>query len=147
MTFNVQLTMVVQESMRLYPPSVVMAREAFADIKLGDLVVPKGLHIWSLIPALHRDPENWGADSNEFKPERFANGISEACKYPQTYIPFGSGTRLCVGQNFAMLELKIMLSLVLSRFSFSLSPNYIHSPVFKMLLIPKHGMRLLVKRV
>ncbi|KDO64199.1 hypothetical protein CISIN_1g022822mg [Citrus sinensis] len=141
------LTMVVQESMRLYPPSVVMAREAFADIKLGDFVVPKGLHIWSLIPALHRDPENWGADSNEFKPERFANGISEACKYPQTYIPFGTGTRLCVGQNFAMLELKIMLSLLLSRFSFSLSPNYIHSPVFKMLLIPKHGMRLLVKRV
>ncbi|KAH9673506.1 cytochrome P450 714A1 [Citrus sinensis] len=142
-----ELTMVVQESMRLYPPSVVMAREAFADIKLGDFVVPKGLHIWSLIPALHRDPENWGADSNEFKPERFANGISEACKYPQTYIPFGTGTRLCVGQNFAMLELKIMLSLLLSRFSFSLSPNYIHSPVFKMLLIPKHGMRLLVKRV
>ncbi|XP_031271574.1 cytochrome P450 714A1-like [Pistacia vera] len=141
------LTMVIQESLRLYAPSLVVAREAFADIKLGNLVVPKGIHIWNSIPALHRDPENWGSDANEFKPDRFAGGISEACKYPQAYVPFGYGSRLCVGQTFALIELKIILSILVSNFSFSLSPKYRHSPVYKMLLMPQHGMRLLVKKV
>ncbi|GLT57795.1 hypothetical protein SLA2020_307440 [Shorea laevis] len=141
------LTMVIQESMRLYGPAIIMAREAFADIKLVDLVVPKGIHIWNLIPVLHRDPEIWGVDAGEFKPERFANGITEACKYPQAYMPFGYGTRLCIGQTFAMLELKIILSLCLSRFSFAISPTYCHSPMYKMLLMPEHGMKLLVKKL
>uniref|UniRef100_A0A7N2M583 Cytochrome P450 714A1 n=1 Tax=Quercus lobata TaxID=97700 RepID=A0A7N2M583_QUELO len=76
-------------------------------------VLPKGVHIWSLIPAMHRDPENWGLDALEFKPERFAHGISKACKYPQAYIPFGYGSRLCPGQNFAMLQLKFNQSSIL----------------------------------
>lgn len=139
--------MVIQESLRLYGPSVVAAREVFADIKLGNLTVPKGLNIWSLVPALHRDPENWGIDSNEFKPDRFAGGISKACKWPQVYMPFGYGSRLCVGQTFALMELKILLSIFVANFSFSISPNYRHSPVYKMLLMPQHGMRLLVKKV
>ncbi|XP_030925579.1 cytochrome P450 714A1-like isoform X1 [Quercus lobata] len=142
-----ELTMVIQESIRLYGPAVVMSREAFADIKLGEFVVPKGVHMWFFIPALHRDPENWGLDALEFKPERFAQGISKACKYPQAYLPFGYGSRLCIGQTFAMLELKVVLSLILSKFSFSLSPEYRHSPVYKMLLTPQHGVRLLVTKL
>ncbi|WCJ27886.1 Cytochrome P450 714A1 [Euphorbia peplus] len=141
------MTMVIQESLRLYGPAVITSREVFSDIKLGDLTVPKGTNIWIPMISLHRDPENWGSDSNEFKPERFANGISEACKHPQAYIPFGLGTRLCVGQTFAMLELKILLSLILSNFTFSLSPDYCHSPVYRMLLKPKHGIKLLVKKL
>ena len=142
-----QLTMVIQESLRLYGPSVLTSREAFADMKLGEFAVPKGVHIWCLIPALHRDPENWGVDALEFKPERFAHGISKACKYPQAYMPFGFGSRLCLGQTFAMLQLKVVLPLILSNFSFSLSPDYRHSPVYKMLLTPEHGVRLLVTRL
>ena len=142
-----QLMMVIQESIRLYGPAVITAREAFSDIKLGGFVVPKGVHIWSLIPAMHRDPENWGLDALEFKPERFAHGISKACKYPQAYIPFGYGSRLCPGQNFAMLQLKVVLSLILSNFSFTLSPDYCHSPVYKMLLTPQHGVRLLITKL
>ncbi|KAH7554638.1 hypothetical protein JRO89_XS12G0251500 [Xanthoceras sorbifolium] len=141
------LSMVIQESLRLYAPPVMLVREAFEDIKLGDFQLPKGVHVWSFIPELHRDPDNWGPDVGEFKPERFAGGISEACKYPQAYVPFGYGTRMCIGQTFAMLELKIVLSLLLSRFSFSMSPNYRHSPVYKMFVMPQYGMRLIVKGV
>ncbi|KAL5738916.1 hypothetical protein ACOSQ2_028096 [Xanthoceras sorbifolium] len=141
------LSMVIQESLRLYAPPVMLVREAFEDIKLGDFQLPKGVHVWSFIPELHRDPDNWGPDVGEFKPERFAGGISEACKYPQAYVPFGYGTRMCIGQTFAMLELKIVLSLLLSRFSFSVSPNYRHSPVYKMFVMPQYGMRLIVKGV
>ncbi|KAK2652105.1 hypothetical protein Ddye_011961 [Dipteronia dyeriana] len=144
----------ILESLRLYAPSAVIAREAFADIKLGggdsngnNFVVPKGVHIWSFVPLLHRDSDNWGPDANEFNPDRFRGGISEACKHPQAYVPFGYGTRLCLGQSFAMLQLKLVLCLLLSRFSFSVSPNYRHSPVYKMLLMPQHGMRLLVEKV
>lgn len=142
-----QLTMVIQESLRLYGPGVIMAREALTNMKLGDLDVPEGIHIWTFIPALHRDPENWGSDADEFKPERFENGVSESCKYPQAYMPFGYGSRLCMGQTFAMLQLKIVLSLILPKFSFSLSPNYQHRPVYKILLLPQHGIKLLVRRV
>nr|XP_028957184.1 cytochrome P450 714A1-like [Malus domestica] len=141
------LTMVIQESLRFYAPSVLVSREALEKVRLGDLDVPKGVHIWTFIPTLHRDPENWGPDADEFKPERFANGVSEACKYPQAYMPFGYGSRLCIGQTFSMVQLKIVLSLTLSKFSFALSPNYQHSPVYKMLLLPKHGIKLLVRRV
>ncbi|KAM3737959.1 hypothetical protein ACB098_09G096200 [Castanea mollissima] len=141
------LMMVIQESIRLYGPAVITAREAFSDIKLGAFVVPKGVHIWSSIPAMHRDPENWGLDALEFKPQRFAQGVSKACKYPQAYIPFGYGSRLCPGQNFAMLQLKVVLSLILSNFSFTLSPEYRHFPVYKMLLTPQYGVRLLVMKL
>ncbi|CAL9003080.1 unnamed protein product [Prunus brigantina] len=64
------LTMVIQESLRLYGPGVIMAREALTNMKFGDLDVPEGIHIWTFIPALHRDPKNWGSDADEFKPER-----------------------------------------------------------------------------
>lgn len=79
-----QLTMVIQESLRLY--GIITAREALAEMKLGDLDVPEGIHIRTFIPALHRNPENWCSDANEFKLERFANGVSEACNYSQAYI-------------------------------------------------------------
>lgn len=139
--------MVIHETLRLYGPAVITSREAFADMKVGDLTVPKGTNIWIPVTTLHRDPDNWGPDVGEFKPERFARGIAEACKYPQSYIPFGFGSRLCIGQTFAMLELKILVSLMLSNFCFSMSPEYRHSPVFKMLLVPQHGIRLMARRL
>ncbi|KAI4355959.1 hypothetical protein L6164_000015 [Bauhinia variegata] len=141
------LTMVIQESLRLYPPGITIARQALVDTKLGELELPKGINMWVFIPTLHRDPDNWGPDANEFKPERFANGVNEACKYPQLYMPFGLGSRICLGQNFAMFQLKIIFSILLSNFSFSLSPNYRHSPVYNMLLKPKYGMRIIANRV
>ncbi|KAF7819943.1 cytochrome P450 714A1-like [Senna tora] len=138
------LTMVIQESLRLYGPAVTASREALEEMKVGELVVPKGVNMWFFIPSLHRDPQIWGEDACEFKPERFAGGVSEACKYPQAYIPFGFGSRICLGQNFAVIQAKIILSLMLSRFSFSVSPNYRHSPAYRMLLVPKFGAPLIV---
>ncbi|KAI9108140.1 hypothetical protein K1719_021013 [Acacia pycnantha] len=142
-----QLTMVIQESLRLYPPGLVASREALEDMKIGEMVVPKGTNIWVIVPAMHRDAEIWGEDVNEFKPKRFEGGISEACKYPQAYLPFGLGSRICVGQNFALIEAKIILSLLLSKFSVSISPNYRHCPSFKILLMPKYGAPLLVSKL
>ncbi|XP_042521255.1 cytochrome P450 714C2-like [Macadamia integrifolia] len=141
------LTMVIQETMRLYPPSSFVAREALEQISLGGGVdIPKGVNLWIPIPTLHRNPDIWGTDAHEFKPERFTNGILGACKLPQAYIPFGLGPRTCLGQKFAMIELKVLLSLLLSKFSFSLSPQYLHSPTFRLVVEPQYGMNLLVKK-
>ncbi|KAF1877692.1 hypothetical protein Lal_00040410 [Lupinus albus] len=141
------LTMVIQESLRLYGPAVTASRELFADLKLGELTLPKGINVWMFLPALHRDPNNWGPDALEFKPERFAGGVAAACKYPQCYIPFGLGSRICLGQNLSMIEVKVVLSLLLANFYFNPSPNYEHCPVYKMLLVPKYGIKLLVSKV
>ncbi|XP_013619998.1 PREDICTED: cytochrome P450 714A2-like [Brassica oleracea var. oleracea] len=140
------VTMVIQETMRLYPPTPIVGREAFTDIRLGNLVVPKGVCIWNLIPALHRDPEIWGEDANEFKPERFSEGIFRACKYPQSYMPFGFGPRICLGKNLAMMEAKVLVSLIVSKFSFTLSPTYQHSPNHKLLVEPQHGVVIRIVR-
>ncbi|XP_010273731.1 PREDICTED: cytochrome P450 714C2-like [Nelumbo nucifera] len=139
------LTMVIQETLRLYPPSSFIAREAFKEKHIDELCIPKGVNLWIPIATLHRLPEIWGPDSDEFKPERFAQGISGACKLPQMYMPFGLGPRTCLGQKFAMVELKIILSLIVSKFSFSLSPNYIHSPAFKLVIQPEYGINLLIR--
>ena len=137
--------MVIHESLRLYPPVPLVPREALKDLKFRDIRVPKGFNVWSLMATLHQDPDIWGPDAMEFNPERFTNGVSGACKLPHVYMPFGVGPRTCLGQNLAMAELKIILALIVSNFSFSLSPKYKHSPKTRMLVEPEHGVNLLIK--
>ncbi|KAH7654135.1 Cytochrome P450 E-class group I protein [Dioscorea alata] len=140
------LTMVIQETLRLYPPGLLITRESLKDMKIGELQIPKGLGIYIPVPTLHRDPDIWGPEALIFSPERFAHGVTSACGIPQAYIPFGIGARTCLGQHFAMLELKIVLSHILSRFSVSVSQNYHHSPVSRLMLKPEFGIKLIVKK-
>ncbi|KAJ0053697.1 hypothetical protein Pint_00056 [Pistacia integerrima] len=141
------LTMVIQETLRLYPPAGFVFREALDDIKFKNIVIPEGMGIQVPIPLLQQNPDLWGPDAHEFNPERFAKGISGACKIPQAYMPFGAGPRACAGQHFAMTELKVIISLVLSKFSFALSPNYHHSPMIRVNIVPENGITLHIKRV
>ncbi|XWS75271.1 hypothetical protein CRYUN_Cryun01aG0071800 [Craigia yunnanensis] len=141
------VTMVINEVLRLYPPVSLITREAFEDIKLGDINVPKGVNLWIMVVTLHRDPNIWGADADKFNPERFANGVTGACKFPHVYMPFGTGSHTCLGQYFAMAELKILFSLLLSNFRFSLSPRYKHSPSMNLIMEPQYGVDLLVRKL
>ncbi|KAK4488562.1 hypothetical protein RD792_004328 [Penstemon davidsonii] len=141
------LTTVIQETLRLYPPVAYVVREALEDINFKDIYIPKGINLQIPIPMLHQSQELWGSDVHQFKPNRFANGIAGACKNRQAYMPFGTGTRTCAGQNFAMMELKVILSLILSKFSFSLADTYRHSPVFRLVVQPEHGVRLNLEKL
>ncbi|KAK2632756.1 hypothetical protein EUGRSUZ_L01127 [Eucalyptus grandis] len=141
------LTMVINESLRLYSPVPLVSREALTDMKFGDLKVPEGVNVWTMVLTLHTDPEIWGPDSYSFNPGRFANGITGACKLPHLYMPFGVGPRVCLGQNLAMVELKILIAQLLSNFSFTLSPNYIHSPALRLVVEPEHGIELSVTKL
>ncbi|KAJ4847637.1 hypothetical protein Tsubulata_002749 [Turnera subulata] len=138
------LTMVIQETMRLYPATAYLIRSAEHDIKFKDVVVPKGVDIQIPIPIVQQDPAVWGPDAHQFNPERFANGVLGACKSPQAYFPFGVGARICAGQHLAMAELKIILSCLLPKFSFSLSPAYRHAPILGIVVHPRHGVHLCI---
>ena len=139
--------MVIQETLRLYPPAVFVMREVLQDIEFKGVMIPKGTNIQIPVATLHQITDLWGPGAHLFNPERFATGVLGACKHPQAYLPFGVGARTCVGQHFAMTELKIVLSLILSKFIFSLSPAYQHSPVTRMVLEPEHGICLYVKEI
>lgn len=134
--------MVIHETLRLFPPAAFVTREALEDVKFKDITIPKGIIIQIPIPVLQRQRELWGTDAHKFNPERFARGVLGACKTPQAYMPFGVGSRVCVGQHLAMTELKVILSLILSKFCFSLSPAYHHSPTFRLVIAPEHGVIL-----
>ncbi|XP_004294853.1 PREDICTED: cytochrome P450 714C2-like [Fragaria vesca subsp. vesca] len=142
-----QLTMVIHESLRLYPPVTIMSREAFKDMKFGDFHVPKSVNVWTSVVTIHTDPEIWGPDAYDFKPDRFANGITGACKLPYLYMPFGVGPRVCLGQNLAMFELKVVIALIVTNFSFKLSPNYSHEPAQKLVIEAEKGVDLVMKKL
>ena len=137
--------MVIQETLRLYPPAAFVIRAALEDIKFKDIMISKGMNIQIPIPILQQQCDLWGADAHKFNPERFAHGIVGACKNPQAYMPFGVGPHVCAGQHFAMTELKVILTLILSKFCFSLSLGYQHSPAFRLVIVPEHGVTLRVR--
>lgn len=139
--------MVLQESMRLYPVTPFVQREAFEEVEFGNLYLAKGAVVWVAPVLLHRDIELWGPDAEEFRPERFATGVAKACKSPQVYVPFGNGPRACIGQSLAMMEMKILISLILSNFSLFPSPRYRHSVSFRLVLEPEDGVYLVLKKI
>ncbi|KAJ6320654.1 hypothetical protein OIU77_010078 [Salix suchowensis] len=141
------LTMVIQETMRLYPPVVFVIRTALQDLKFKGITIPKGMDIQIPIPIVQQNPDLWGPDAHQFNPRRFAKGIIGSSTSPQAYMPFGMGARVCAGQHFAMAELKVIVSLILSKFSFSLSPAYHHSPRFGLVVQPGNGVSLHIRRV
>lgn len=141
-----QLTMVIHETMRLYPAVPLMYRETTEKMKFGDFLIPEGVVLAVPVASLHLDTTIWGSDAGEFNPQRFANGISGACKMPYLYMPFGTGIRSCLGQNFAMIQLKIIISLTISKFRFTLSPDYRHQIAFKLTPVAQNGVHLLMKK-
>lgn len=136
-----QLHMVINESLRLYPPATLLPRMAFQDIVLGDLYIPKGLSIWIPVLAIHHSEELWGKDANEFNPQRFASkSFMSGC-----FIPFAFGPRNCVGQSFAIMEAKIILTMLISKFRFNISENYKHAPITVLTIKPKYGVQICLK--
>ncbi|XVF43273.1 hypothetical protein PTKIN_Ptkin02bG0027100 [Pterospermum kingtungense] len=139
------MTMIINETLRLYPPLQTIRRDVENEVQLGKLIVPADMQLIVPITALHHDPQLWGDDVNLFKPLRFAEGIANATKYnAAAFIPFGLGPRSCVGMSFAVTETKTALSMILQRYSISLSPTYSHSPFVLLLLQPQHGIQVML---
>ncbi|KAL6842595.1 hypothetical protein ACP4OV_027439 [Aristida adscensionis] len=141
------VTMVLYEVLRLYPPITLLARQTYKEMELGGVKYPQGVRLLLPIVTIHHDVDLWGEEAEEFKPERFAEGVSKASKDPPAFFPFGWGPRICIGQNFALLEAKIALSIILQHFSFGLSPSYTHAPFDISTLQPDHGAQIMLKKI
>ncbi|KAL3501534.1 hypothetical protein ACH5RR_035983 [Cinchona calisaya] len=138
------ITMIINETLRLYSPVTSLVRRVERQVKLGKITLPANMDVHIPIYALHCDQEVWGKDALSFKPERFAEGVAKATNYnTMAFLPFGFGPRTCVGLNFATNEVKIALSMILQRFRFTLSPNYVHSPFPVLTLRPQQGLLVL----
>ncbi|KAG4156939.1 hypothetical protein ERO13_D02G030000v2 [Gossypium hirsutum] len=140
------MTMIIYETLRLYGPSNGMMRRTESDVQLGKLILPANLDLLVIHAAPHHDPQLWGDDVHLFKPERFAEGIAKATNYNAgVFCPFGLGPRNCVGMNFATTETKIVLSMILQRYTISLSPTYVHSPIPYITVQPQHGIQVILE--
>lgn len=124
----------ILETMRLYPPLVQLGREAVAEDVLDRYRIPKGATVLISVFGLHRSPELWD-DPDAFRPERFAPGKREAIP-KHAYIPFGAGRRLCMGNNFAMIEEVAILALILQRYRLELEPGFQAQETMRVTLNP-----------
>ncbi|XP_055826927.1 cytochrome P450 734A1-like isoform X2 [Solanum dulcamara] len=141
------LGMIINESVRLYPPAVAAIRRAKTDTRLGNFTLPRGTELLIPIIAIHHDQTLWGRDANEFNPARFARGVAQAANHPMAFMPFGLGARRCVGQNLAVLQAKLAIAMILQRFSFDLSTSYQHAPTILMLLCPQYGAPIIFQKL
>ncbi|MEM7160737.1 MAG: cytochrome P450 [Myxococcota bacterium] len=116
---------VLQESLRLWPPVPIFQLYATQDTNLGGgtYSIPKGQSVNVLVPGLHRDPEVWGRDADEFNPLRFERELAEQ-RHPFGFKPFGNGVRACIGRQFAMMEAMSAIAAVLQRYRVRLSDRY-----------------------
>lgn len=136
--------MIVREAMRLYPPAWVISRRAAENVEVGGYTLPAGSNIVVSPWVTHRD-ERFFPNPNEFRPERWSAGQENALpKF--AYFPFGGGPRMCIGNNFALMEAAVLLAAVAQRFRVSLVQGHKVEPFASITLRPAHGVLVLVHR-
>ena len=136
--------MVIEESMRLYPPAHTLAREPIvADEVLGHRI-PAGAAVLIVPWLLHRKPSLW-ENPDRFEPERFAP--ERASARPRfAYIPFGAGPRICIGAAFAMAEAMLILATIAQRYRLHLKPGHPVEPQGLITLRPRYGLQMRLER-
>jgi cytochrome P450 len=136
----VYATQVIQEALRLYPPFWMVDREAIADDRVGDVVIPAGSMVIVHVHGAHHAPKHW-PDPETFDTDRFLKG-TEKTRTPFTYLPFGGGPRGCIGNHYAMQQILMILSDLLRRYDFQIEPGQAIEARPMVILRPRNGIRM-----
>ncbi|KAI9187435.1 hypothetical protein LWI28_028138 [Acer negundo] len=142
------VTTILQEALRLYSPATILTRAIYKATKLAEINLPPGIVVSLPLVMVHHDHEYWGDDADEFNPDRFSEGVSKASKNNEvSFFPFGGGPRFCIGQNFAFMEAKLALAMILQNISFELSPAYVHAPTRRVTVQPQYGAHFILHNI
>lgn len=133
-------TQVILEALRLYPPFWMVDRMALADDRAGDVAIPKGSTVVVFIYGAHHSPQYWDSPES-FDPERFSKA-NEKGHTPFAHLPFGAGPRGCIGGNYAMLQMLMILSVLLRKYDFNLVPGQTVEARPMVILRPENGIRM-----
>lgn len=135
--------MVIKEALRLYPPAWGFGRMAIEDIEIAGYPIAKGSSLNILLYFTHRDPR-WWDEPDAFRPERFSPE-SEARIPKYAYLPFGGGPRVCIGNSFAMMEARLLLATLASRYRLELEPGQRVEMLPLITLNPKGGLPMTLR--
>jgi cytochrome P450 len=137
--------MVIDETMRLYPPAWITNRQALADDEICGYHIPAGAIVLLSPYVLHRHPDYWNRPDT-FDPERFTPERS-AGRPHYAYFPFGGGPRQCIGKGLALIEMQLILAAVAQRFRLRHAPGHAAVPQGQLTLRPCGGLSMFVEPV
>lgn len=138
-----ELDLALDETLRLYPPAWIGPRRAIRDTEFAGHAIPAGTPVNYCSWASHRLPEVF-PDPEAFVPDRFAPAARAALP-KGAYVPFGGGSRTCLGMRFGQTEIKLLATLALQRFRLELAPGYELSVRQMPTLSPRGGMPMFVR--
>lgn len=133
-------TQVIMEALRLYPPFWMVDRMALADDRAGDIDIPRGSTVVVFIYGAHHSAQYW-QNPEIFDEERFSK-TKEKYLTPFAHLPFGAGPRGCIGGNYAMLQMLMILGVLFRKYDFSLVPGQTIEARPMVILRPEHGIRM-----
>ncbi|XP_033637825.1 cytochrome P450 2J3-like [Asterias rubens] len=114
---------VINEVLRIsHPVPLSIPHRATKTFELGGYTIPAGTDLVSLICAQNRDPKTFD-NPEEFQPERFLSEDGQTVVLPNTFLPFGAGSRMCIGEGLARYELFLFFTAMMQRFTFDISPE------------------------
>lgn len=127
---------IIKESLRIFPPSsIIMFREKPKPLKMGPYNLPSNelymVNIWQI----HHDPKHW-ENPKHYDPERF---LRDEKRHPFSWIPFSAGPRNCLGQNVSLMEQRVILSMFLLKYNWTLPENTINKE--KLVLEPRFFLK------
>ena len=135
---------VIAESLRLYSPAWVIGRRALSDYKIGEYEIKRGAIVLMAQAVMHTDPRYW-KDSECFNPDRWTPD-AEAARPKFAYFPFGGGSRVCIGEQFAWMEEMLLLAALGQGWKMRLAPGQVVATQPVITLRPKGGMKMVLER-